>query len=244
MKILSIGNSFSHDAQRYLHRLAKHDGVELKTVNLYIGGCSLRTHYLNMLDDIDAYDFEFNGEKTGIKVSIREALASDNWDFVTLQQASTLSGKYETYSPYIEALAEFVRKYCPHSKILIHQTWAYENESDRLKALSVYANSDEMLAAICDSYSMAAKAISADGIIPCGMAMMKATKMGIGKMHRDTFHASLGAGRYLLALCWYKKFTGRDISNNSFNDFDVPVSDFERETVIAAVNSVMMQGDN
>ena len=69
-------------------------------------------------------------------------------------------------------------------------------------------------------------------------------KMGIGKMHRDTFHASLGAGRYLLALCWYKKLTGRDISNNSFNDFDVPVSDFERETVIAAVNSVMMQGDN
>ncbi len=34
MKILSIGNSFSQDAQRYLHALAKVEGVDLKTVNL------------------------------------------------------------------------------------------------------------------------------------------------------------------------------------------------------------------
>ena len=64
MKLLSIGNSFSQDAQRYLHRLAKNDGTDLKTVNLYIGGCSLRTHYLNMLDDNAAYDFQFNGESS------------------------------------------------------------------------------------------------------------------------------------------------------------------------------------
>ena len=50
MKILSIGNGFSQDAQKYLHALARHNGVRAKAVNLYIGGCSLRTHYLNMLD--------------------------------------------------------------------------------------------------------------------------------------------------------------------------------------------------
>ena len=238
MKILSIGNSFSQDAQRYLQRLAKHDGVNFKTVNLYIGGCSLRTHYLNMLDDVATYDFEFNGEKTGLKVSIREALASDNWDVITLQQASGFSGVFESYSPYIEELAKYVRKYCPHSKILIHETWAYENGSDKLKNLNLFNSSDEMLSALKISYEKAAELICADGIIPCGDAMMKATKMGIEKIHRDTFHASLGAGRYLLALCWYKKLTGNDITNNTFSDFDVPVSDFERKTVIAAVNSI------
>ena len=31
MDILSIGNSFSQDAQRYLSRIAKADGVELST---------------------------------------------------------------------------------------------------------------------------------------------------------------------------------------------------------------------
>ena len=200
MKILSIGNSFSQDAQRYLHRLAKQDGTVLKTVNLYIGGCSLRTHYLNMLDDCAAYSFEFNGESTGLKVSIRQALASDNWDVITLQQASPLSASFESYSPYLEELADFVRRYCPHSKILIHQTWAYEDESERLKALG-FATSSEMLSAVCEAYAKAAQAINADGIIPCGRAMMKATELGIEAVHRDSYHASLGAGRYLLALC-------------------------------------------
>ena len=74
MKILSIGNSFSQDAQRYLHRLAKNEGVDMKTVNLYIGGCPLRSHYLNILDDTVAYEFQFNGQPTGLKVSIRQAL--------------------------------------------------------------------------------------------------------------------------------------------------------------------------
>ena len=238
MRILSIGNSFSQDAQRYLHRLAKQDGTELKTVNLYIGGCPLQKHYLNMLDDNVAYDFEFNGEGTGIKVSIRQALVSDSWDFITLQQASPFSGRYETYSPYIEALAAYVRKYCPHTKILIHQTWAYENGSESLMRLE-YSSSKEMLSAVCDCYGEAAKSIKADGIIPCGEAMMQALDMGIETVHRDTFHASLGAGRYLLALCWYKILTKKDITGNLFNDFDVPVTEQERDIVIRAINSVV-----
>ena len=77
MKILSISNSFSQDAQRYLHALAEHNGVNMKTVNLFIGGCTLYRHYSNMLDDRAEYDFGFNGEMTGIKVSIRQALTSD-----------------------------------------------------------------------------------------------------------------------------------------------------------------------
>ena len=237
MNILSIGNSFSQDAQRYLHRLARQDGTVLKTVNLYIGGCPLQKHYLNMLDDNSNYDFEFNGEKTGIKVSIRQALVSDSWDFITLQQASPFSGKYETYSPYIEALAAYIRRYCPHTKILIHQTWAYEDGCEKLRNLE-YASAKEMLADIRDCYSKAAQNISSDGIIPCGEGMMRALDMGIEKIHRDTFHASLGAGRYLLALCWYKALTKKDITENSFNDFDIPVTEQERHIVIKAVNSV------
>lgn len=238
MKILSIGNSFSQDAQRYLYRLAKKDGVNMKTVNLYIGGCNLRTHYLNMLDDKADYNFEFNGEATGIKVSIRQVLASDDWDYITLQQASNLSGKFESYTPYIEALADYVKKYCPKAKIIIHETWAYEDGCEKLKNLSVYESANDMLLAITKAYSKAATLINAHGIIPSGPAMMKAHELGIEKMHRDTFHASLGAGRYLLALTWYKALTGNDISNNAFSDFDVPVSEEERKIVIEAVNSV------
>ena len=239
MKILSIGNSFSQDAQRYLHRLALKEGVQLKCVNLYIGGCSLRRHYLNMLDDNVAYDFQFNGQSTGIKVSIRQALVSDNWDYITLQQASHNSAHFGTYTPYIEALAAYVRKYCPKTKLLIHQTWAYETGSVKLAGQERFATDAEMFASIEDAYNKAFELISADGLIPAGKAMLTAAQTGIEKIHRDTYHASLGAGRYLLALCWFKYLTGRDITENTFDEFDVPVTEEERKIVIAAVNSVV-----
>lgn len=236
MKILSIGNSFSQDAQRYLSRIAKSEGMDFKTVNLYIGGCSLRTHYLNALEDRANYNFEFNGENTGIQVSIKQALMSEEWDVVTLQQASCFSAKQNTYEPYIQTLADYVRKYCPHTKIFIHQTWAYEDGSDRLKE-NGYATAKDMFEDIKRTYVSVAREINADGIIACGQAMFNAVQLGIGKVHRDTFHATLGAGRYLLALTWFKALTNKDISNNRFADFDVPVSEEERKIIIQAVNS-------
>jgi hypothetical protein len=238
MKILSIGNSFSQDSQRYLHRLAKADGFNIKSVNLYIGGCDLRRHYLNMLDDKAAYDFEFNGENTGIKVSISEALASDNWDYVTIQQQSAQSTQKETFTPYIEELVAYVRRYCPKAKIVLVQTWAYEKDSEKLRKLEIYDTPEQMLDDIRASYEYASSLIGADGMIPAGEAMQKALELGMEKIHRDTFHASLGAGRYLLALCWYKALSGRDISLNTFDEFDVPVTEDEREIVIKAVSSL------
>lgn len=47
---------------------------------------------------------------------------------------------------------------------------------------------------------------------------------GIEKIHRDTFHASLGLGRYALGLIWYRVLTGNDVTNNTFADFDEEVS--------------------
>ena len=236
MKILSIGNSFSCDAHRYFQRIAKKEGEKVKAVNLFIGGCSLRTHYLNALQNAASYAMFFNGEDTGFKVSISQALASDDWDIVTLQQASKLSPRFETYTPYLEYLADYVRKYCPHAKLYIHQTWAYEDGCERVQQLG-YERSEEMFNDIQASYVKAAELIKADGIIPSGQAMLNATKFGIEKIHRDTFHAHLGVGRYLLGLTWYKALFGKDITRNEYDEFDVPVSDEERAIAIQAVNA-------
>jgi len=236
MKVLSIGNSFSNNAQRYLHRLAKHNGVNMRTVNLFIGGCSLETHYWNMLDDRADYSYFFNGECTGLKVSIRQALRSDSWDVITLQQASPYSPKIATYSPYIEELAAYVRKYCPHAKIVLHETWAYAEGSERLINGMHFETAEDMLHDIRESYKKAAELISADGIIPCGEAMLAAEKAGLC-MHQDTAHASNGVGCYLLGLTWLKYLTGTDISGDTFNGFDAPVTEEERAIVIRAVNA-------
>jgi hypothetical protein len=51
MNILTIGNSFSQDATRYIHQLATNQGVSgLYVANLYIGGCPLSLHFSNMKD--------------------------------------------------------------------------------------------------------------------------------------------------------------------------------------------------
>ena len=122
MNILSIGNSFSQDAQRYLHRIAKADGFVLYTFNLYIGGCSLSLHYRNMISDEKAYTLEMNGESTGFKVSLKDALLNRDWDVITIQQVSDKSPYYETYQPYLGEIVEYVRLYAPKAKIAMHQT--------------------------------------------------------------------------------------------------------------------------
>ena len=131
-----------------------------------------------------------------------------------------------------------MKKYCPHAKQLIHQTWAYETGSQKLANQLTFATDEEMFAEVEKAYNQAANTISADGIIPAGKAMMTLAKTGI-PVHRDTFHANLGYGRYLLALVWFKYLTGQDITENQFNDFDVPVTDEERKAVIDAVNAVL-----
>ena len=90
---------------------------------------------------------------------------------------------------------------------------------------------------ICNAYDNAYKLINADGIIPCGKAMYKGVELGL-KVHRDTFHASLGLGRYILALTWYKTLTGKDITKNNFSALDKPVTRKERKLAIKAVNSI------
>ena len=48
MNVLAIGNSFSQDATRYLSQIAQKGGDTLSVANLYIGGCSLETHFRNI----------------------------------------------------------------------------------------------------------------------------------------------------------------------------------------------------
>lgn len=231
MKILSIGNSFSEDAQRYLHKIASANGENIKAVNLYIGGCSLKTHYYNMLEDAPKYHFTFNGEYTGIYVSIKQALMSDDWDYITLQQASFFSNQYETYQPYLDSLVAYIKKYCPHSKLLIHQTWAYQDGSTHLANMN-YDKAADMFADIKEAYNKAKCDINADGLIPCGEVFIKAAEYGIKDMHNDDmYHANRGIGRYALALTWYTYLTKENPFDVKFNDFDIEVS--EEEILIA-----------
>ncbi len=227
MNILAIGNSFSQDATRYLYGIAKKQGYKnFNVTNLYIGGCSLSMHHRNMLGDKKSYFLESNGIATGFLVSIKEALLNRDWDIVTIQQVSHFSPNYNTYEPYLTNLIAYVRELAPKAKIYIHETWAYEKDSNRLVNEMHFNTPEEMYAKIHESYLKAAE--KADGlIIPSGTLFMNMLHSGIEKVHRDSFHATYGLGRYALGLLWLHTLLGADISENTFDDFDEPITEEE-----------------
>ena len=230
MNILAIGNSFSQDSTRYLHQIARKQNENLTVVNLYIGGCSLSLHHRNMLSEEKKYMLQFNGYSTGFYVSIKDALLASEWDYVTFQQASYASFDYETFMPYLKELSDYVKKFAPKAKQVIHQTWAYEQGSAKLAGVG-FDTPIDMYKGIESAYTKAANDIGASLIIPSGKLFQNILSAGIEKVHRDTFHAKLGLGRYALGLLWYTVLTGNPVENDEYDDFDEEVTKEEIDII-------------
>ncbi|MBD5233332.1 MAG: DUF4886 domain-containing protein [Bacteroidales bacterium] len=223
LKILAIGNSFSHDAiEQNLHELAAADGDTAVIGNLFIGGCSLERHLNNVRDDRHDYVYRKIGadgkmtEKT--KASVKEALDDDNWDYISVQQASPFSGKYDTYEASLPGLLDYVRTNDPaKSQIILHQTWAYQQGAPH-SGFRNYGNDQmTMYRAIVDANNRAADLGKIKIIVPAGTAVQNARTSFIGdNMNRDGYHLDLGVGRFTAACAWYEKLFGNDVSKNSY----------------------------
>lgn len=123
LRILVIGNSFSRNATLYLPQLAEEGGHKLTIQKAEISGGSLQMHW-------DAVKIaESNADNPKGKPyngkSLKMLLMMGQFDFVTFQQVSTQSAYLDSYYPFIEELYNYVKKYQPNSKILIHQIWPY-----------------------------------------------------------------------------------------------------------------------
>ena len=239
MKILSIGNSFSDDAQRYLREIAAADGVEIETLNLCIAGCSLKTHASHVKDGAKAYFFHYNGDvERDDLISLQDGIAMRDWEIVTIQQVSVESFKEDSYYPYIHEVIAYVREKLPKAKIYVHQTWAYEHGCPRVYEITDGRGAEFMLDGIRRAYARAKAEIGAEAIIPSGELMELLRVNGASKIYRDTYHASMGLGRYAVGLLWYKLFTGKDVSDNAFRTLDEEVSDEDLAIARRCVSSL------
>jgi hypothetical protein len=229
MKVLCIGNSFSIDAvENNLVELAAERGIDLTVGNLYIGGCSLERHAMNMRGDSAAYSYRlmkqdkaqqmFTREVTD-SVSILWALASDEWDVVTMQQASHYSGQWFTYEPWLSELIDSVRLHIQDkTKIYWYMTWAYQQDAKHPAFVPNYNGSqaymyDEILG--CNRQVLANHPF--DGFIPGGIAVQqaRATKLG-DTFCRDGYHLSYTCGRYLMACLWLEVLIGQSAVGCTF----------------------------
>lgn len=221
IRILAIGNSFSQDAFGLLHAVAEERGLDVETVNLYIGGCSLERHHQNLLSGEAAYDYEKNAVKLR-NCSIDEALAEGDWDYISLQQVSHESGIPETYEPFLEVLVAHIRKTCPNTKLLMHETWAYEQDSTHSGFAKYNNDQTEMYVRARDTYRAAAERYGLH-LIPSGEAVQALRAVdpfryeaGGMSLCRDGFHMHLYYGRYLLALTWLAELFGVRATDSGF----------------------------
>ncbi len=216
MKILSIGNSFSQDAQRWLHDIAVCGGDVIDTYDLIIGGCTLETHCERIADKKAEYGFEGNGGEQLGRVSANEIVENGKYDVVTIQQASGFSGIPQSYIPYVTELAGYLRKHQPGAELLFHMTWSYEIDSDHGHFPFYNKDQNEMFRRINDCAEMV-KRLTGAGIIPAGAFIQYLRentaefnyREGGASLCRDGFHLSETYGRFSAAAVWYKTLTGK-----------------------------------
>ena len=218
LKILAIGNSFSEDAMYLLSEVAKAEGKEeIVLGNLFIGGCSVATHAENVTSNAAKYVFFTNRDGSWDKeenCTLLDGLRRDNWDIITLQQASHASGKVDTYNTDIKTVVDYVNanKLNPNAKMLWHMTWAYRGDSTS-SSFAPY-NNDQMT-----MYNMIVGAVqdkivtdaAFSDVLPVGTAIQNARSSYLGDvMNRDGSHLS-DLGRVIAAYVWYCKLTGKTL---------------------------------
>jgi len=171
VRLLTVGNSFSQNATRYLDSLAKAAGDTLIHRPMAIGGASMEVHWEKAKHhERDPRDPRgLYGTK-----SLSQELMSDAWDYVTIQQASIKSHSVATYRPFAKELHDYIKKAAPKAEILVHQTWAYRVDDPRFSRPSATpgeepATQKEMYEGLTRAYGTIAAELKAR-LIPVGDA--------------------------------------------------------------------------
>ncbi len=238
LKVLTIGNSFSVQMVNAMPPVARDMGLELDICSLYIGGCTLETHWNNVCNP-EGKPYSVTRNSFGKSVNefrgnISEMLKADRWDVVTIQQGSHESWRAGSYHPFGDDLVKTVRELAPQAKIVIHETWSYTPWDGRLKGWKI--DQDEMYEKLHAAYGDFAKQYGFE-VIPTGTAVqlwrkelpvkyaedslggdvvggLKFTKdAATGKVQHagDPFHMN-AAGNHLQALVWTAKLFGVDVT--------------------------------
>ena len=125
-------------------------------------------YYSSEVPSTRKYDCLTVGDKT-IKTikSLYEAIRYEDWDYITIQQSPDGCDNFATYEPYLTKLYDYIQaeykrddmkgKTCP--PILVHQTWAFNNDmaqNDAYQNYPVhYKNNTEMFKKVEEAYNKA-----------------------------------------------------------------------------------------
>lgn len=222
LKILAIGNSFSADTMQHMYSIAENAGVKnIVLGNLYIGGCSLLMHADNAEHDKPAYTYHTTSTgvwKSTPNYKISTAIASENWDFISLQQVSDMSGMPNSYNS-LSYLVNYLNKTkAAQTKIVWNMTWAYQADSGH--PAFVNYNRDQLTMYNSIVSTVKKEVVEDNGIeivAPAGTAIQNARTSFIGDtLTRDGYHLSHSLGCYVAGLAFFHQLTGVSIENLTY----------------------------
>lgn len=223
IKVLAIGNSFSEDAvENHLYEIATAAGKQIVIGHMYIGGCTLERHVKCITENIPKYRYSIQGVDGNItytkELLLEAGLKAQDWDIITFQQQSGLSGLYETWEAHLPALYEYVKNnVTSHPAYMIHQTWAYDETSTHRDFYRYEHNQTRMYTGIIKSTTAAAELIGADDIIPSGTAIQNARTTPLRlSVTRDGYHLHKTFGRYIAACTWFEKIFNCSVIGNTY----------------------------
>lgn len=251
VKILAIGNSFSDNAMNQMYSILQAFGAkEIVLGNMYIGGCSVETHYNNAVNDSASYQYRKNDSRTAQagqfvttgSTKLSTALTDEDWQFVTLQQASDFSGVVDTYNAeQLNYLVELVKKSVANDNLKVgwHMTWAYAENSTHSAFPKYNRDQQTMYEVICACVKQTiCNNDNFDFIIPAGTAIQNARTSYVGdQLTADGYHLNT-LGEYIIGLTWVMEITGWSIEDLNL---DYVPSEFKNDIEMikeAAVNAL------
>ena len=165
-----------------------------------------------------------------------DALQEQDWDIITMQQASYFSGKEESFSelPY---LIQYIKQNAEDGPTLVwNMTWAY---AEGFSSLESYGRKQSIMYTkilrVVESQIKTNKHFAA--IIPSGTAIQNARTSFMGdKFTKDGMHLN-PLGEYIVGLTFVHKLTGLSIDKVGFAP--AGVNDRQKKMAIeAAINAV------
>ena len=226
LKVLAIGNSYAECLLRKMPQIAADLDLTLDLLVANIGGCSLEKH-VRLMDDpkLDPhgrpcpwscrYSYADGGRpnlSNPVWNHLRDAILADDWDVVTIQQASHDSWRSATYRPWGDNLVGRIRALRPDAEIVVQETWSDHPGSGRLAKWKL--TSAEMYAHLHEAYADFVKPYGFR-IIPTGAAVEKARTFGMmqKKVHDPHLNST---GEFLQGLVWTEKLFGVDVTRGTY----------------------------
>ncbi len=242
LKVLFIGNSFSECTVYLLHDVATSLGIDLLVEDMYIAGCPIDDHYYNLKNGVNKYKRRYwNGgtwaESENFDQSLETVLASEKWDFISVQQASAYSGVESSYSNIYNFIDLIKTKLIDknHTRFVFNMTWAYDIGSPN-EGFANYGNNQATMYQSILSCTQKLDRNVIDIIIPNGTAVQNNRTSYIGDVHTyDGTHLTYPYGDFIASLTAIKSLTGISIDNITYTPSGVDAK--QKSVAIESANN-------